>query len=77
MSNRTIQPKRDMAHQAGTASNETEKAFNDNAPSKPGTDRRFRSGLSWAWIALSGMATCLWLIGVGWIAVKFFRWLVY
>jgi hypothetical protein len=32
-------------------------------------------GLPWAWIALSGLATLVWLAGIGWVAVKLLRWL--
>ena len=73
MSNQTIQPKRDRAHQAG---NDAGAAFNDNAPSEPPLLRRSLNGLSWMWIALSGAATGVWLVGMGWMAVKFVRWLV-
>jgi hypothetical protein len=50
-------------------------AINDNSPSPIVSNRRLARGLPWAWIALSGLASVVWLIGIGWIAVKLFRWL--
>ena len=76
MSNQKIQPKRDKTREAGETVNDAGKAFNDNAPDESASGKRILSGLSWAWIVLSGAATCVWLAGVGWIAVKLFRWFV-
>jgi hypothetical protein len=47
---------------------------NDNLPQIE-SGRRLVRGLPWAWIALSGLATLVWLAGIGWVAVKLFRWL--
>ena len=75
MSNQKIQPKQGQARDGETAFQEGGTASNDNAPSKP-APQQWLSGLSWAWIILSGAATCAWLAGAGWMAVKLFRWLV-
>ena len=74
MSNQKLHPKQakarhEAAFEAGGA------VSNDNAPPMSAS-RRLLSGLSWAWIISSGAATCVWLAGAGWIAVKLFRWLV-
>jgi hypothetical protein len=76
MSNQNIQSKQDKTAQVGAAFNETGTAFNDNAPSGSSSGKQLLGGLSWAWIVLSGVATCVWLAGVGWMAVQLFRWLV-
>lgn len=76
MSNQKKQPKQDKGNRAGVAANGAEPVFNDNARSEPASAQRLLGGLSWAWIVLSGTATCVWLAGVGWMAVKLFRWLV-
>ena len=76
MSNQNVQPKQDKADQAGVTFSDTGTAFNDNTPSKALSGKRLLGGLSWAWIILSGAATCVWLAGVGWMAVELFRWLV-
>ena len=47
---------------------------NDNSSSRLGSGGRLLKGLPWAWIALSGFATLLWFAGIGWVAVKLFRW---
>ena len=47
---------------------------NDNLPPQMGAAWRL-GGLPWAWIALSGLATLVWLAGIGWVAAKLFRWL--
>jgi hypothetical protein len=44
-------------------------ASNDNLPPQIETGR----GLPSAWIALSGLATLVWLAGIGWVAVKLLR----
>jgi hypothetical protein len=49
--------------------------FNDNSPSPTASNRRLLRGLPWVWIALSVLATLIWLIGIGWIAVKLISWL--
>jgi hypothetical protein len=49
--------------------------FNDNSPFRTASNRRLLRGLPWVWIALSGLATLIWLIGIGWIAVKLISWL--
>jgi hypothetical protein len=51
-------------------------ALNDNVPSQTASGTRLLRGLPWAWIALTGLATLVWLVGIGWAAVKLFRWLV-
>jgi hypothetical protein len=67
MNNQKQQLKREKAPCNGTA--------NDNLPPQIGSGRRLVRGLPWAWIALSGLATLVWLAGIGWVAVKLFRWL--
>jgi hypothetical protein len=57
------QPKQENAQQRGMESN-------DNLP-----DQTALKGLPWAWLALSGVATFAWLIGIGWVALKLFWWL--
>lgn len=69
MNTHKLQPEQENARRGGTASN-------DNLPSQTASDRRLLRGLPWAWIALSGLATLVWLVGIGWIAVKLARWLV-
>lgn len=69
MNNHKLQPERETSHLRGTASN-------DNLPSKMDSDRRLLRGLPWAWIVLSGLASLVWLVGIGWVAVKLARWLV-
>lgn len=76
MGNQKIQQKDDSAHQAGRPFNEAGTVLNDNAPPQPASGKEFLGGLSWALVVLSGVATCVWLAGVGWMAVKAFRWLV-
>jgi hypothetical protein len=49
--------------------------FNDNSPPRTASNRRLRRGLPRVWIALSVLATLIWLIGIGWIAVKLISWL--
>lgn len=49
-------------------------ASNDNLLPQIETGLRL-GGLPWAWIALSGLATLVWLAGIGWVAVKLLRWL--
>jgi hypothetical protein len=68
MNSQKQQLKREKAPRNGTASN-------DNLPPQIGSGRRLVRGLPWAWIALSGLATLVWLAGIGWVAVKLFRWL--
>jgi hypothetical protein len=68
MNSQKQQSKREKARRDDTASN-------DNLPSGMVSDRRFGGGLPWAWIALSGLATLVWLAGIGWVVVKLFRWL--
>lgn len=46
---------------------------NDNVPCQTARGRR---GLPWAWIALSSLATFLWLVAIGWFAIQLFRWMV-
>ena len=36
--------------------------------------RRLKALWPWAWIALTGVATLGWLIGIGWSAVALARW---
>jgi len=50
-------------------------ALNDNAPSLTTSARRSLLGLPRVWIALSGLATLVWLVGIGWVAFQLFRWL--
>jgi hypothetical protein len=47
---------------------------NDNFPSESAADRQSRRGLPRAWIVVSGVATFIWLVAIGWIAVKLFQW---
>jgi hypothetical protein len=47
----------------------------DNSPSQMASSRRLHDGLPWAFIALSGLATLAWLLGIVWFAVKLFWWL--
>jgi hypothetical protein len=68
MNNQKIRPKREEAHRSETASN-------DNSAPQVASGRRLFRKLPWAWLALSGSATLLWLIGIGWVAVKLFQWL--
>jgi hypothetical protein len=67
MNNKKLRSKREKAHRSGTASN-------DNSSSRLGSGGRLLKSLPWAWIALSGFATLLWFAGIGWVAVKLFRW---
>jgi hypothetical protein len=67
MNNQRLQSKREEA-QSGAPSN-------DNSPTRLTAGGRLFKGLPWAWLALSSFATLLWLIGIGWVAVKLFRWL--
>ena len=67
MNNQRLQ-KREEAPRSETASN-------DNSPSRLAPGGCLLKGLPWAWIGLSSLATFLWLIGIGWVAVKLFRWL--
>jgi len=50
--------------------------LNDNAPHQTASGTRLLRSLPWVWIALTGLATLVWLVGIGWAAVKLFRWLV-
>jgi hypothetical protein len=50
----------------------TDDRLNDNVAS---SDRRSLRALPWAWIALSGAATFVWVVGIGWVTVKLFQWL--
>jgi len=68
MNSQKQQLKREKASRNGTASN-------DNLPPQIGSGGRLVGGLPRAWIALSGLATLVWLAGIGWVAVKLFRWL--
>jgi hypothetical protein len=68
MNKQKPQAKRKEVRQSGTPTN-------DNLPVQMAPDRRFIGGLPKVWIALSGLATLAWLIGIGWITVKLFRWL--
>jgi hypothetical protein len=44
---------------------------------KPATGlRRHGALLPWVWLALMGVATLGWMIGLGWAAVAFVRWLI-
>jgi hypothetical protein len=63
------QPKQEKAQQRGMESN-------DNLPDQTASGRPLFKGLPWAWLALSGVATFAWLIGIGWVALKLFWWLV-
>jgi hypothetical protein len=47
------------------------------SPTKPATGLRRLSAL-WplVWLALMGVATLGWMIGLGWAAVAFVRWLI-
>jgi hypothetical protein len=46
-------------------------------PTEPTTGlRRIRALWPWAWLALAGVLTLAWTLGLGWGAVAFFRWLV-
>jgi hypothetical protein len=67
MNNPRLQSKPEEA-QGGAASND-----NSQPPSASGG--RLLKGLPWAWLALGGFVTLLWLIGIGWVAVKLFQWL--
>ena len=47
------------------------------SPIKPATSLRRLSGLwPWVWIALMGVATLGWMIGLGCVAVALVRWLI-
>ena len=67
MNDQKPRPRREKAHRSGTASN-------DSSSSRWGSGGRLLKSLPWAWIALSGFATLLWFAGIGWVAVKLFRW---
>lgn len=67
MNSQKQQLKREKAPRNGTASN-------DNSLPQIGSGRRLARGLPWVWITLSGLATLVWLAGIGWVAVKLFRW---
>jgi hypothetical protein len=44
---------------------------------KPATGmRRYRALLPWVWLALMGVATLGWMIGLGWAAVAVVKWLI-
>ena len=43
-------------------------------PTAPAPGLR-RARWPWAWLALTGVVTLGWLIGIGWAAVKLVRWL--
>jgi hypothetical protein len=51
-------------------------ALNDNAPHQTASGTRSLRSLPWVWIALTGLATFVWLVGIGWAAVNLFRWFV-
>jgi hypothetical protein len=44
------------------------------SPTAPATGLR-RARWPWAWLAVTGVVTLGWLIGIGWAAVEFVRWL--
>lgn len=63
MNNQPLQADQEKERRSGAP-------LNDNVAS----DRRSPRALPWAWIALSGFATLVWVIGIGWVAVKLFQW---
>ena len=47
------------------------------SPIKPATSlRRLLALWPWVWLAMMGVATLGWMIGLGWVAVALVRWLV-
>jgi hypothetical protein len=47
------------------------------SPIKPATSLRRLSGLwPWVWLALSGVATLGWMIGLGWAAARLVGWVI-
>ena len=47
------------------------------SPIKPATSLRRLSALwPWVWLALMGVATLGWIIGLGWVAVALVGWLI-
>jgi len=68
MNNQKLQSKKTPRRSGG--------ALNDNAPSRIASGRRSLRGLPRLWIVLSGLATLVWLAGIGWVAALLFRWLV-
>jgi hypothetical protein len=44
------------------------------SPAEPAT-RPWRALWPWAWLAVTGLVTLGWLIGIGWAAVELFQWL--
>ena len=45
------------------------------SPTAPTTGPR-QARWPWAWLAVTGVVTLGWLIGIGWVAVKLVRWLI-
>lgn len=68
MKSKKLQPKETPGRDGG--------ALNDNAAPQTASGTRSIRGLPWIWIALTALATLVWLVGIGWAAVKLFRWLV-
>ena len=51
----------------------------DGLPIEPKSTTKPATGLrrlSWVWLALMGVATLGWMIGLGWAAVALVRWLI-
>jgi hypothetical protein len=47
------------------------------SPADPETGHQRRRELwPWAWLALTGLATLGWVIGLGWVAFAVVRWLI-